>query len=69
MSALPVFFANKVGSQLVVVRRDSLPSGTRPDDALGLGTHTIRALDSERARSALAARYASGIGIATAVAA
>lgn len=56
----PVFFCNTVGAQLVVKRRDDFPDGTRPDDALGPGTHTIHAPDSERARSALAARITEG---------
>lgn len=51
----PVFYANKVGGVLRVARQDAFPDGTRPEDALGLGTITIKAPDSERARSHLAA--------------
>lgn len=56
----PVFYANLVGAKLVVVRRDDFPDAKHPDDVLGPGTHTIHASDSERARSALAARLTDG---------
>lgn len=51
----PVFYANKIGGVLRVARMDDFPDGTRPEDALGLGTVTIKAPDSERARSYLGA--------------
>lgn len=54
--SMPEFFGNKVGCDLVIVRVDDFPAGTRPADALGKGTLSIEAPDSERARSILAIR-------------
>lgn len=53
MAKLVTFFGNKVGTDLVVVRKDSLPSGSTPERELGHGYFVIEAPDSERARSLL----------------
>lgn len=55
---MPTFYGNKVGSDLIVIRKSDLPDGTRPQDAVGEGYHVIDAPDSERARSMLAVRRA-----------
>lgn len=50
---LVTFFGNKVGTDLVVIRKDTMPSSTTPERELGAGYFTIEAPDSERARSLL----------------
>lgn len=60
--SMPTFYGNKVGCDLVIIRKEDLPDGTRPADALGKGTFTIEAPDSERARSILAMRRARAEG-------
>lgn len=60
MNQHPAFFANAVGATLTIVRVTDHPDGTRPADVLGPGTRVIHALDSERARSTLAAMLSSG---------
>jgi hypothetical protein len=50
------FYGNKVGRDYVIIRKDDVPDGTRPEDVIGDGFHTIEAPDSERARSMLSVR-------------
>lgn len=54
--SMPTFYCNKIKGDLVVIRKEDLPNGTRPQDAVGKGFHVIEAPCSERARSMLAAR-------------
>lgn len=53
MAKLVTFFGNKVGTDLVIIRKDSLPGNSTPERELGRGYFTIEAPDSERARSLL----------------
>lgn len=64
MTDLPIFFGNKVGPELIVVRADAHPRGTRASDVLGDGAMPFRAPDSERARSMLGV-HLSKIGAVT----